>query len=305
MEMTPLHLNPYASEEEYRRLIDSLVADDTSAAVRQTTMLRKDGEEIRVEKTYRSAEAGRDGNRWIIVLARDISARLQAEDELRQSHEALRDAEQQVAIARDRERIARDLHDTVIQQLFAEGLGLQAAMANLHDQEHTREKLQSTIDGLDEVIRALRLAIFSLQRTHAAPGGIRGRLVEAVAQVSEALGFEPRIQFDGKMGAISDGIAGELVPVLREALSNVARHARAHSARVSITVDDSVTLTVSDDGVGVPDEVIGGRGLGNLIERARVLGGDCTITRQPSGGSLFRWQVPAGPSPHTSPSGAT
>ena len=291
--MTPLHLNPYASEAEYRRLIESLVADDTSAAVRQTTMLRKDGEEIRVEKTYRSADTGRDGNRWIIVLARDISARLAAEAELRGSHEALRDAEQHVAIARDRERIARDLHDTVIQQLFAEGLSLQAAMANIHDVERTRDKVQSTIDGLDEVIRALRLAIFSLQSTQIAPGGIRGRLVEAIAQVSNALGFEPRVQFDGPVGAIADGIADELVPVLREALSNVARHAQARSARVSITADDNVTLTVSDDGIGVPDEVIGGRGMGNMVERARALGGDCSITRQPSGGSLLRWHIPA------------
>ena len=291
--MTPLHLNPYASEAEYRRLVDSLVADDTSAAVRQTTMLRKDGAEIRVEKTYRSADTGRDGNRWIIVLARDISARLAAEAELRGSHEALRDAEQHVAIARDRERIARDLHDTVIQQLFAEGLSLQAAMANIHDVERTRDKVQSTIDGLDEVIRALRLAIFSLQSTQIAPGGIRGRLVEAIAQVSNALGFEPRVQFDGPVGAIAAGIADELVPVLREALSNVARHAQARSARVSITADDNVTLTVSDDGIGVPDEVIGGRGMGNMVERARALGGDCSITRQPSGGSLLRWHIPA------------
>jgi PAS domain S-box-containing protein len=292
--MTPLHLNPYASETEYRRLVDSLVSDDTSAAVRQTTMLRKDGTEIKVEKTYRSAEAGRDGNRWIIVLARDISARLQTEAELRESHEALRDAEQQVAIARDRERIARDLHDTVIQQLFAEGLSLQAAMANTHDSELTRERMQSTIDGLDEVIRALRLAIFSLQSTHVQPGGLRGRLVAAIAQVSGALGFEPRVQFDGPVGGIAEGIADELVPVLREALSNVARHAQARSARVSITADTNVTLTVSDDGIGVPDEVLGGRGMGNLLERARALGGECSITRQSSGGSLFRWQVPNG-----------
>ena len=124
------------------------------------------------------------------------------------------------------------------------------------------------------------------------PGGFRGRLVEAIAQVSEALGFEPRVQFDGPVGAIPERIADELVPVLREALSNVARHAQARSARISITVDSDVTLTVSDDGVGVPDEVLGGRGLGNMVERARALGGECSITRQPSGGSLFRWQVP-------------
>ena len=85
--------------------------------------------------------------------------------------------------------------------------------------------------------------------------------------------------------------------MLREALSNIAHHAHAGHVRVAVSVADDVTLTVSDDGVGVPAEVLGGRGLTNLADRARHLGGDFTIHPQPSGGSLLTWRVPAQRSP--------
>ncbi|MGZ4759446.1 MAG: sensor histidine kinase, partial [Acidimicrobiales bacterium] len=131
----------------------------------------------------------------------------------------------------------------------------------------------------------------------AAPGGLRGRLLEVVTEASDGLGFEPRLQFDGPVESIDDDVAQHLIPVLREALSNTARHAEAHSVRVAVSATaDVVTLTVADDGVGVPDEVLGGRGLANMTARARDLGGDFEITRRPSGGSISTWHVPAHPS---------
>jgi signal transduction histidine kinase len=105
------------------------------------------------------------------------------------------------------------------------------------------------------------------------------------------------LQFDGPIESINDEIADHLMPVLREALSNIAHHAQAGHVRVTVSVADDVTLTVSDDGIGVPAEVLGGRGLINMAERARALGGDFTISPQPSGGSLLTWQVPAQRSP--------
>ncbi len=289
--MTPLHLNPYSTEAEYRRIINSLLTtDDSVAPVRQATMLRKDGTEVPVEKTYRVAPVGRDGHRWVIAMARDITSRLASEAALHQSQQALHDAEQVVAIAEDRERIARDLHDTVIQRLFGEGLKLLATM-NVVD-EAARPRIQSTIDGLDQTIKELRLAVFSLQGGDPQPTGLRGRLLTTLTEASSGLGFEPRLQFDGPIETIDNSIAEHLIPVLREALSNISRHAHARNVRVSVTVDEDITLTVSDDGVGVPHEVIGGHGLANITERARRLGGEASITAQPEGGALLSWRVP-------------
>jgi PAS domain S-box-containing protein len=296
--MTPMHLNPYGSEGEYRSLVESLLADDTRAITRQSTMLRKDGTEVPVEKTYRSAPAGRDGRTWVISVARDITSRLASDAALRQSQQALHEAEQVVAIAEDRERIARDLHDTVIQRLFGEGLKLLSTM-NVVD-ERIRPRIQSTIDGLDQTIKELRMAVFSLQGGADAPRpatGLRGRLLEAMTEASAGLAFEPRLQFDGAIETIPENVADNLVPVLREALSNIAKHAHARNVRVAVDVnDDGVVLSVADDGVGVPSEVIGGHGLTNMAERARSLGGECSINAQAQGGSLLVWRAPIAPS---------
>ena len=290
--MTPLHLNPYTTESEYRRFVDALFADGASSLVRRSILLAKDGSEVPVEKSMHSETSGHDGRPSVITLARDITGRLAAEAELRQSREEVRDAEQVLAVAEDRERIARDLHDTVIQRLFAEGLSLHAAMAGVGDAQRTRAKLESTVNGLDETIRELRMAVFSLQGAAAAPGGLRGRLLKVVTEATDGLGFEPRLQFDGPVESMEVCIADHLTPVLREALSNIAHHAQAGLVRVAVSVADDVTLRVSDDGIGVPAEVLGGRGLTNMAERARKLGGDFTISPQPSGGSVLVWQVP-------------
>ena len=291
--MTPLHLNPYTTESEYHRLVESLLTEGSTSMVRRSTMLRKDGSEVAVEKTLHSATTGREGSQSVITLARDITGRLAAEAELRQSQDALRDAQQVLAVAEDRERIARDLHDTVIQRLFAEGLALQAALGGVGDPQRTTARLESAIDGLDETIRELRMAVFSLQGTASAPGGLRGRLLQVVTDATDRLGIEPRLQFDGPIETIDDHIAEHLAPVLREALSNIAHHAHARDVRIAIRVDSNVTLTVADDGVGIPAQVLGGRGLTNLADRARALSGDCTIDPRPAGGSMLTWQVPA------------
>jgi PAS domain S-box-containing protein len=295
--MTPLHLNPYTTDSEYRCLVEDLFADGSTSTVRRSILLAKNGSEVPVEKTLHSAAGGRDGRPLVITLARDITTRLATEAELRHSQDALRDAERVLAVAEDRERIARDLHDTVIQRLFAEGLSLQAAMAGVGDPQRTRARLESAVDGLDETIKELRMAVFSLQGAASAPGGRRGRLLQVVTEATAGLGFEPRLQFDGPIETMDVHIADHLTPVLREALSNIAHHAQAGHVRIAVSVAADVTLTVADDGVGVPAEVLGGRGLINMAERARDLGGDFTISPEPSGGSLLVWQVPAQWSP--------
>lgn len=290
--MTPLHLEDQASEQDYRKLVDSLRSRPERAVTRPAALVRKDGTDIPVETTYQSAPVGRDGTHWVVALTRDISERLAAEEELRQSRDALYQAEQVLAVANDRERIARDLHDTVIQRLFGAGLNLQAVVG-IADQR-VRSRLEATITDLDTTIAELRMAIFSLQGAGAAPGGLRGRLLDVATDAASALGFEPRLQFEGPVESIPESIAEHLVPTLREALSNVAQHARARRARVSVAVGEDVLLTVTDDGVGVPEEVLGGRGLTNLGNRARALGGLFEIEAEPQGGTRLTWRVPPG-----------
>ncbi|HWM18605.1 MAG TPA: PAS domain S-box protein [Ilumatobacteraceae bacterium] len=293
MTMTPLHLNPDDSELEYRAFIESVESSPDQAMVRQARLLRKDGTEIPVEKTYRSVQIGDGGSRWIIALARDITTRLATEVELQRSHEALHAAERVVAIADDRERIARDLHDKVIQRLFAAGLNIQAVVSAADDR--IRPRLESTIDALDDTIRELRMAIFSLQGSGSAPGGLRGQILDVVSDAVPGLGFEPRLQFDGPVESISDDIAAQLVPTLREALSNVARHAGAHSVQIYVSATDPVTLEVIDDGVGLTEDSGGtGHGLVNLASRARELGGTFDIVSEHTGGVRLRWSVPTG-----------
>lgn len=107
------------------------------------------------------------------------------------------------------------------------------------------------------------------------------------------LGFVPRVQFTGAVEGIAPAVADQLLPVLREALTNVARHAGADQARISIEVDREVVVRVADNGVGVPDDVIEGNGLPNLGDRAASLGGGCTVGRADGGGTLVEWRVPA------------
>jgi PAS domain S-box-containing protein len=289
--MTPLHLSPDTTDAEQRRLVQSLIADEDSSVVSQARMLRKDGSEVVVETTYQSARSRRDTTTWVITLARDITVRLAHDEELARSQQALREAETVVAVVEDRERIARDLHDTVIQRLFGEGLIMQSILP-LVDQR-AADRIRTTIDGIDETIKELRMAVFFLQGSGAAPGGLRGRLLAAITDSTTTLGFEPRLQFDGPIETIDTHTADELVHVLREALSNIARHANATTARVAIDVTTDITLTVSDNGTGLPDHVLGGHGLTNMNQRAHHLGGTFTTTNQPTGGTQLTWRVPS------------
>jgi PAS domain S-box-containing protein len=283
--MTPLHLNPYTAEAEYRELVDELLANPDTSIRRESRMLTRSGGEIPVEKSFRAAPAARDGSQWIIIVARDISERLEAEAELERNREEL-------VLAEDRARIARDLHDTVIQRLFGAGLRLQAITAIADDR--VRDRLEETIDDLDETIRELRSTIFSLQTAHQRPTGLRGELLAVITEVGQSTGLDIRLQFDGAIDTIDPDIARHVVPTLREALSNVAKHAAAHHVRVVVSSGDHVVVTVTDDGVGIAGEVLGGHGLTNLAHRAETLGGSLEVaTADDGGGTRFRWWVPA------------
>ncbi|MFF7339794.1 GAF domain-containing protein [Streptomyces sp. NPDC008163] len=209
--------------------------------------------------------------------------------------ERRRDAEQ-VSLLEDRDRIARDLHDLAIQRLFATGMTLQSARRFV---EHpvARDRVTRAIDDLDTTIKIIRSTIFGL-REHAEPGTapkLRSRVVGAVDAAAPTLGFAPALRMEGLLDTeVPGGVGDEAIAVVTEALTNVARHAKARAAEVAVVAGGgALTVTVSDDGVGLAK---GGRrsGLRNLSERAERLGGglDAHTRRPPERGTVLTWWVP-------------
>ena len=199
----------------------------------------------------------------------------------------------ELALVEDRERIARDLHDTVIQRLFATGLSLQGT-ARLAQRPEVSARLQGAIDDLDETVKQIRSAIFELQTTRPLGRGLRDEILGLADEASRPLGFDAHVVFDGPVDTgIDERVCQHLLAVLREALSNVARHAHASRVDVELTVDNDVLLEVADDGVGVGPATLAGKGLGNMASRAKSLGGDCRVEPGPRGGTVVTWRVPA------------
>ncbi|SHM90521.1 GAF domain-containing protein [Cryptosporangium aurantiacum] len=202
---------------------------------------------------------------------------------------------QRLAVFEDRDRIARDLHDLIIQRLFAVGLGLQGVTAMV-GRPDVADKLSAFVDDLDETIRDVRKTIFSLQEPTDRPSGLRGEILRVVTAAAETLGYEPRLRLDGPIdSAVPDAVRPDLLAVLGEALTNVARHARADSAEVLVAVDPGarqVTLVVTDDGIGPSPGDTPGHGTVNMVARARRLGGSCALESAPDHGARLTWSVP-------------
>jgi two-component system, NarL family, sensor histidine kinase DevS len=197
------------------------------------------------------------------------------------------------ATVEDRERIARDLHDTVIQRLFAIGLGLHATLRLVTDQA-IKTRLLAAVDDLDTTVRDVRAAIFELHTTRLPGRSIRQELIQLCSESSRGLGFEPVVRFDGPIDtAVSDALADELFAVLREALTNIAKHAHADSAEVSVEARDAtLSARVTDNGVGYRPDTASGRGVENIRTRASRLDGDFEIGALDRGGTRLVWRVP-------------
>lgn len=210
-----------------------------------------------------------------------------------QLHQRIRDLD----LLADRERIARDLHDTVIQRLFATGLSLQAT-TRLSDDPTLLGRLKTSIDDLDETVREIRSVIFGLQGADRLPGGsIRRDLLRLGTDMAEVIGTEPRFRFHGPVdNAIDDDLAQDLLTVAREAFANAAKHAHPTSLEATVTVrEDWLELLVVDNGSGPPppDKRSGdGQGLRNLRERAEARGGWSDLAPALGGGARLTWRVP-------------
>ncbi|RCG26224.1 GAF domain-containing protein [Sphaerisporangium album] len=209
--------------------------------------------------------------------------------------EAREDAER-LGLLEDRDRIAKDLHDVVIQRLFAVAMTLMSAV-RLVERPEASSRIQHAIDELDGTIRQIRSTIFALQTPPDEPATtLRARVVELVEAARGHLGFMPGLRMEGLIDTeVSAEQAEHLLAVLREALSNVVRHARASCAEVAVEVrDHRLTLVVEDNGVGLPPE---GRrsGLRNLAGRAAQLGGTFEVHPAAPAGTRVTWRIPLDP----------
>jgi signal transduction histidine kinase len=195
-----------------------------------------------------------------------------------------------MALLDDRDRIARDMHDHVIQRLFATGLSLQSA-GRLATHPAVQPRIEDAVDDIDAAIKEIRQAIYQLHRP-LRPAETSERLETLTGSFSEALGFAPRLDIDGPLDELVPVITADLLAVVREGLANAAKHAAAGRVDVRVTVDDeSVCVVVSDDGRGVDPERAQG-GLVNLAERAATRGGTFEILPESPRGTVLRWSIP-------------
>jgi PAS domain S-box-containing protein len=280
--MTGFALVPDLDAEHVRDVVEEVLGG-TGPAVYRVAIRRRDGDDVVCDVLLQRFEWG--GRLWLAAFARDMTDRVRAEEEHRR-------AEQALALVDQQERIARDLHDTVIQSLFGVGMSLEAASAVAGD-PNVSARLDRAVQDIDRAIRGLRTTVFSLREPSPVNGGLRAQVAATVDEITRSLGFTPSVRFRGPVDfAVADEVGEQLLPALREALSNVARHAEAASVHVELSVGSDVAFRVTDDGIGLPRPLRRGRGLDNLERRAAALGGHCTIGPGEPRGTVVEWAVP-------------
>ena len=207
-------------------------------------------------------------------------------------HERVRE----VAVVEDRDRLARDLHDTVIQRLFAVGLSLQS-LASTATGPRVTDRLAWAISDIDDTIGEVRSVIYALGMA-GDDRGVRASVLALVRELTPVVGFEVNVTMSGPVDtSVPDTVAHHLLATIREALTNIGRHAHATSARVILSVTPTTCLLeVVDDGTGIPGggNTEGGLGLGNLQRRAEKLRGSLILETPDGGGTSLRWRVPLG-----------
>ena len=202
-----------------------------------------------------------------------------------------REHARELAILADRERIAHDLHDQVIQRLFAVGMDLQGTIARANSREIT-DRLNRTVDDLQATIEDIRTAIFKLQSPTERAGGFRRRIQNVIADLTQNRDIVTTLRMSGPMTAIDAELAQHAEAVLTEAVSNVLRHSGATHLTIEITVADELCVDVRDDGRGIPADNQRQSGLANMRRRAEQVGGTCRLTSPPEGGTVVHWTAP-------------
>jgi signal transduction histidine kinase len=201
-----------------------------------------------------------------------------------------REDQRRLAVFEDRDRIGRDLHDLVIQRLFAVGLGLQGA-TRLVQKPEVAARIEQAVDDLDATIKDIRRAIFGLSSLESA-GDVQAEVTRLVDRAAATLKFRPSLSFEGPVRTlVPDDVVPDLLAVLAEGLSNASRHAEATAVQVVLEAGDQVVLTVRDNGRGMADAVAES-GLANIRARAEQRAGSLTVQSGPDAGTALIWSVP-------------
>ena len=202
-----------------------------------------------------------------------------------------RDRQDELSVLADRERIAHDLHDHVIQRLFAAGMDLQGTIARSRSPEVV-ERLSRTVDDLQATINDIRNTIFKLQAHNDAASTFRGRVERIVADLTDNQNIVVELRMSGPLSVVNAELARHAEAVITEASSNCVRHADASRLTVRVTVTDFLAVEVVDNGRGIPEENTRSSGLANMRQRAEQRGGTCEFSTPPGGGTQVRWSVP-------------
>lgn len=196
----------------------------------------------------------------------------------------------ELSVIADRERIAHDLHDHVIQRLFAAGMDLQGTIARSRSPEMT-SRLNRTVDDLQSTIDEIRTRIFALQSSGRRPD-FRQCVQDAVSDLTESSPIETTVRMAGPLSGIDGELAEHASAVVMEAVSNAVRHSGARHLTVEVNVADELTIDVTDDGSGIPEENSRRSGLANMQRRAESVGGSCRIGATANGGTHVHWVAP-------------
>jgi signal transduction histidine kinase len=204
--------------------------------------------------------------------------------------EMLRNSVRELTLSEERERLARDLHDTVIQRLFGVGLALQISLSSVLDDD-VRSRINNVLDELDATIHEIRTTIFEIDQDQPIGHTLEQRVAQLSGEVESRLGILAELKVaSGIDKEIGPHCAHEVVQALREILSNIVRHSQASVVQIQVdTTQNLIEVTVRDNGVGFRPNIGSGRGLRNLSSRARKLGGDCTIQSEIGAGTMVRW----------------
>jgi signal transduction histidine kinase len=203
------------------------------------------------------------------------------------------EAQRELVLREEHDRLATDLHDLTIQRIFALGLAM-TSLARRNPE--LKDALAPLIEETDRIVREVRTVIFDLGRAEATES-LRGHVLDLAEESTRALGFSPTVEFAGPVDTlVGEDLSSAVLAVLREALSNVARHASAGRADIRLGAEDGhLRLTVTDDGVGIGADAPAGYGLANMSARAARLGGTARVGPAPAGGTVVEWQVPLKP----------